>query len=676
MENQQELFDENDYQIKISNAKYLSYEKAFCEDVFSGFDELRVVTYSYGLKFIEHIIKNFSLAEVIVGNENLINRQLAEIFISQKENFDFAKYIFTQSNVRNYLKENEYLIDRVKDGSFKVFVPEDLVSHQKLYLLKSRDGRYRTILGSGNFSFSAWKNVQLEDFIIFDEKEAYDHYAQEFETLREMSTDEITVSAIEAKSDENALEELPVFKKIQAKEAVVIKSGTEAQADTIFKTNNLNEQIVDTLKKVKLVSKKQGAAVVEAKSVKAFFTELKTAKQKAKEQSDIYPQLVLDFENRTASFNGQQFDLSPAEEDVKKNINAILEFFNLLDSCAEDGEESGLEVKSLKNCYWKIFNYMFLSPFLAHFRILVHESGFDETNYPIYLLFTGYSGIGKTNFVQFVQKLMLNSIPKKFVAKEIKKEQFDGLKLWAKGAPLLVDEMDNFRWGKLKGMVKADDFLMEKNCVNHPCFIMPSNDITFLDSDIQRRCLFFKIYTRLDISKTRYKSRMVSLLKESATNALYRLYVKKMFEYLDEISKEIRTKSPKENWIPDIFKGSARILHEIFAEADIQIPEEFKIFDINDYIGNSEKLETGKQILVETYKTNPEIFNPSKRQNILQIDFTSYNYDYKNRKNINILEQDLPHYFKCVRNGMKLTMKLSEFTKLTGIKPKRRLFRH
>lgn len=676
MENPQELFDENDYQIKISRAKYLSNEQAFCEDVFPGFDELRVVTYSYGLKFIEHIVKNFAYAEVIVGNENLISRQLAEIFIKQKENFELARRISNQNNARNYIKENGYLIDRVKKGTFKVFVPEDLVSHQKLYLLKSYDGRCRTILGSGNFSSSAWKNEQLEDFIIFDGKEAYDHYLDEFETLREMSTDEITVSAIEAKTDENALEELPVFKKIQAKEAIVIKSSAQnSEDDMVFKTNEFDEQLFATLKTFKLISKKQGNTVVEAKNVKAFFNELKEAKKKVKEQSDIYPQLVLNFENGAAGYNGQQFDLSPSEEDVKKDLNNILEYFSLFDSCVEEGDED-VELKALKRCYWKILNYMFLSPFLAYFRILVNKYGFDETHYPIYLLFTGYSGIGKTSFVQFVQKLMLNSIPKKFVAKDIKKEQFDGLKLYAKGAPLLVDEMDNFRWGKLKGMVKADDFLLEKNCLNHPCFIMPSNDVTFLDSEIQRRCLFFKIETRLDISKTQYKSRTVKNLTKNVSNAAYRLYIKKMFDNLNKISEEIKTKPIGENWIPDIFKASSQILHEIFSETNVQIPEEFKIFDINDYIGNSEKIENAKKILDETYKTNPEIFSPSKQKNILQIDFTSYNNDFKNKKNINILVRDLPPRFNCVQHGMKLTMKLSEFIKMTGIKPKRRFFRH
>ena len=75
MENQDMLFNENDFDICITKAKYLSNNLTDCEEVFAGFDEIRVVTYSYGLKFVEQIIKKFSYAEVIVGNHKLLYHQ-------------------------------------------------------------------------------------------------------------------------------------------------------------------------------------------------------------------------------------------------------------------------------------------------------------------------------------------------------------------------------------------------------------------------------------------------------------------------------------------------------------------------------------------------------------------------------------------------------------------------
>ena len=671
---QDELFNENDFKICVTKAKYITNEITECEELFSGFDELRVVTYSYGLNFVEYIIENFSYAEVIVGNDKLIEPVLAEIMANQEYNFNFAKIVSNQNYVCNYIKDHNSLLSRVHRGTFRVYVPEDLLSHQKIYLLKSNDGRYRTIVGSANFSYAAWKNEQLEEFICFDEKDAYDYFLNKYETLKDMSTDEISVSAIEAKTDEEALEELPVFKKIQAKETIVIKSDALMESDTVLKTNNLNEQIFDALKSVKLTADKQGNTLVETKDVTVIFNELKQVKEKKKEYNTAYPQFILNYDNRTAFYGTSQFDLNPSKEEQHENIEILLKYFSGFDSCCEDGENSENEIKSLKRTYWKVLNYMFLSPFLAYFRKIANQYDFDETLYPIYLIVTGSSGIGKTSFIQTVQKMMLNTIPQKYFARNLKKEEFDSFKIYAKGLPILVDEMDNDRWGKLKNTVKADDFLFEKSYTNHPCFIMPSNNITFIESEIQRRCIYFNIDVRLDETKTGYKSREIKQFQKQFTNALYREYIRRMFDYMENIQKEMKEKDAKEHWIPDIYKGSSEIIHAIFADNDFAIPEEFDIFRLNEYKGNTEKLENAKRILLETYRANAEIFEALKGQNILQIDFTTYSNDWKNKKNINILSRDLPRYFDCKQYGLKLQMKLTEFTKLTGIKIKRGFF--
>lgn len=675
MENELDLFDETDFSINVTKAKFISNSLTTCEEIFEGYDELRVITYSYGLNFIKDVVKIFSFAEVIVGNDKIIEKKLAEIMVNQEYNFDFAKVLFNQAYVFNYIKDSDYLLARVHDGSFHVYVPEDLISHQKIYLLKSNDGRYRTILGSANFSYSAWKNEQLEEFICFDEKETYEYYLNKYETLKELSTDEISIDAFEAKTDENAMEKLPIFKTIQAKEAIVIKSDNHIEADSVLRTNNLSNQIFDALKSVKLTPDKQGNTLVNTKDVKVIFNELKQVRESKKEKEANYPQLVIDYSNHSVSFNHQEFNLSPDVKDVQNNISVILKYFESFDSCIEDGENSPNELKTLKKTYWKIMNYMFLSPFLASFRSTVNKYDFDETLYPIYLIVTGESGIGKTSFIQSVQKLMLDVIPQKYFARNLKKDEFDSFKVYAKGIPLLIDEMDNDRWGKLKNTVKADDFLFEKSYLNHPCFIMPSNNITYMESDIQRRCIHFKIDIRLDETQTGYKSREIKQFQKQLSNALYCEYCRQMFEYLESIEKEMQKIEATEHWIPDIYKASSEILHKIFRMCNIDIPEELELFTFNDYKGNSEKLENAKRILIETYKANSEIFDPLKGQNLLQIDFNSYSNDWKNKRNINILARDLPRYFDCNQYGLKLQMNLTEFTKLTGIKIKRGLFR-
>lgn len=677
MQGQNELFNDNDSSIRVTKANYISTNLCSCEEIFSGYDELRVITYSYGIPFVEQIMKKFSYAEIIVGYDKMIEKEFAEIMANQESNFAFGKVIINQAYVCDYIRGNNYLLDRACDGTFKVFVPQDLRSHQKVYLLKSNDGRYRTVIGSANFSEAAWKNGQLEDFVIFDGNDAYEDFLSQYENLKDLSTDEISIGAFEAKTEQKALEELPVFKKIEAESAIVIKSPAkiEYEENNILKTNNLSQEIFDTLKSVKLKKNEQGFAVVEAKDVKVLFNELKQGKKEKSENKSSCPQLILDYDTKTVTYKNKPFNLSPSLEEIKENADFILKYFESFDSCIEDSEDSAIELKSLKRTYWKILNYMFLSPFLPYFRCFARKYFFEETSYPIYLMITGYSGIGKTTFIQTVQKLMLDDKPQKYFARNLKREHFDGFKLQLIGFPIFVDELDNLRWSKLKEMVKADDFLIEKGLLNHPCFIFASNDITFLDDNIKRRCIYFKTDVRLDEIKTGCQGRKIRYSITKLTNALYCEYIKRMFRYLDGLLAEIQARDPSEGWIPDIYEGSANIIKDIFQDCGFEMPEEFDSFNFEAYKGISEKMENARRILVETYKSNSEIFEVQKGQNALLIDFSCYANDYKNKKNINILARDLPGYFACEQQGQKLRMRLSEFTRLTGIKIKRGFFR-
>lgn len=671
-DNTYELFSESDIQIRVTRAKFITHEITDYNTLFSGFDELRVITYSYGFDFIQEISQKFNYVEVIVGNDKLIEKRLAEVFANQQYNFDFAKILLNQKYVLDYIKTHNSLLQRVHDSTFHVYTPNDLISHQKIYLLKSNDGRYRTIISSANFSYAAWSNKQLEEFVYFEEAEAYEYFLSIYEILKELSTDEIGIPAFEAKTDEESFNELPISKIIKAKNSIVIKSEDKLQQEAMIRTNNLSNKIFDTLKNVKLKHDRQGNTLIDTQAIQVIYDQIKT--QSASKTEPTYPKLTLDYINKTVNYNNEYFNLEPSREEVTENIKDIIKYFDSFNDCIEDQMNNETDLITLKRNYWKILNYMFLSPFLANFRYVVNQFDFDETIFPIYLLIIGESGIGKTTFIQSVQKLMLNKIPQKYVARNLKKGPFDSFKIKAHGLPILVDEMDNERWARIKNTVKADDFLIEQSYINHPCFIMPTNNVTYLESDIQRRVIFIKIDVRLDESQTAYKSREIKKLQKNFTNALYREYLRIMFTKVEDMIEEMKKKEPTEKWIPDIYQISSQTLHDIFNSSGIEVPPEFIKFNYDSYKGNSEKIENTRQILIDTYKANSEIFEVIKNRNILQIDFTCYNNDYRNKKNINILLRDLPRSLKCEQQGMKLIMNYSAFVEFTGIKIKKGLF--
>lgn len=663
--NPDSLINENDFSLNVVKTHFLGHEQLFWEDLFTGYNELRVVTYSYGIRQVTNVIKYFDYAEIIVGNENLIGATFAELFARQE--FDLTKIILPQVNLCKHISENQYLVSRVQDSTLKLYTPQDLISHQKIYLLKSYDGKVRTISGSANFSFSAWNNVkQLENISYCDDIECYEYYLDKYETLKEMSKSEISIKAITAKSDDEMLEEIPFSKELETKDAIVINTDNSATNQNIFLPPENSVDLLNSLKAVKIKPDKNGKIVITSKEKIKLFSELTKNTEATKEKRKNFPQLLLDYEKKSISYNGNEFDLNPEMDEVKSDILLLLQYMNLFEDCIEcDIPE---ELSQLKMAYWKLLNYMFLSPFLSYFREYIKKENFDETAFPIYYILSGESCVGKTSFIQTVQKMMLDRMPTKFRAKDIKVENLNGLKENKTGYPVLIDEMENERWKFIKNSVKDDDYLSEQNILNYPCFIFTSNHITFLEEDIKRRVLFQRIDVKLDEMKAKSKKRQIGKIQKDFSNSLYRKYANLMFSEVETLIKQIPEKDITEDWIPDIYKSSSETIQNIFNECGIEIPNELQIFDLNSYIGNSEKLANCKNIFTEIFNADPRIFTLNKKKNKLEIDFTNYQNDKRNKRLIDILLRDLPGKFKAERLGLKLFIDSTEFKNLTGIK--------
>ena len=74
---QEDTVQTTEDKIAITKVKFLSQELSTYEDIFRGYNELRVITYSYALSFIEDIMRYFDRGEVIIGFDKLINKNAA-----------------------------------------------------------------------------------------------------------------------------------------------------------------------------------------------------------------------------------------------------------------------------------------------------------------------------------------------------------------------------------------------------------------------------------------------------------------------------------------------------------------------------------------------------------------------------------------------------------------------
>ena len=183
--------------ISVTFARYERTESIAPDELFAGFDELRAVTFSAGVRQIEHVMKNFRRGEVIIGSHEQISVDLAEMLALQKFAVEFVS-------------KNSYLQRRIAAREFKLYVTDRV--HAKIYLMCADDGRCRVILTSANFSANAWQSRQRETFVVMDEPAAYEHYMSVFEELKNFSAEEIDVTARPLKDDGSNLEQLPAIK--------------------------------------------------------------------------------------------------------------------------------------------------------------------------------------------------------------------------------------------------------------------------------------------------------------------------------------------------------------------------------------------------------------------------------------------------------------------------------
>lgn len=178
MESSQEsLFtDETKGGIEVIYSKFIDQRRMDYKSLFGGFDHLKVITFSYGLGFVETVADMFEDVEIIIGSMNTVRPDIVEVAMHQKLEM-------------KRLSKRKRLVERVKDGSVRIYFNMRKMSHEKLYILYADDGRCRIITGSANLSKRAFTGGQYEEITCFDgDAVMFDNRLARFESLKGMSS--------------------------------------------------------------------------------------------------------------------------------------------------------------------------------------------------------------------------------------------------------------------------------------------------------------------------------------------------------------------------------------------------------------------------------------------------------------------------------------------------------
>ena len=343
----------DDELLKCFKSELQSVEYMTLKDLFSGFNMIKAITFSYDIGFINELMEHFDYGEVILGGNFLVQKDWEiKWFISRS----FNKCLWSRQSIQKYDK----LANMLTDGDIEFKTPSFVLDHRKIYLLKSDNGRTRVIKSSANLSKKAWNNDHIEHYEYDDSKECYEAYVKDFETAWDISQ-AITMDVISSKKTDNLVEENVILKGIKETGHAIVLQQPEGDIsfDNIKYTIDhgaIKEKYQALLGDVKPKSK-QGCLKLCRKHLKKWnIIKRNYCKRKWKQRNitERYPSLTLDLYHGEAFLNGKQLHLNPTDEEVKHDINEIIGIFHNFEQFVSS------DIEKLKYTHYKLMNAIFL----------------------------------------------------------------------------------------------------------------------------------------------------------------------------------------------------------------------------------------------------------------------------------------------------------------------------
>lgn len=545
-------------------------ESCTWQELFSGFDTLHAITYSSGIDFVYQLIDLFEQAEILFGCDEVISYSLQEVMAYQ------CKMVERMRDTASKMKLD--LVSRIENGSLRFFVARSVLSHEKLYLLSSQDGRKRVIMGSANLSRSAFGGYQRENICYVDGDAAYDWYWDCYCQLREDCTDQIAKETLLFADDGTNLEELPIARTVKAKKALVLRPAEEAKEEVRFvlDVKNLAGKFASSVPK----PDKKGKLILSPDKIKSIRRQVVAAQTQEKELQSEYPQLEVFPDEMMVRLNGVNLDLHPSAAEIQKDVSLFLKYM--------DGyEKFHGNVTGMQRRYFEFANWFFCSPFMACMRDMAVCYNQNLLPYPVFGLVYGQSKAGKTSFLETLLKMMIGQ-KTKISAPEFTRSSIEGLKRTVKGAPIIVDDLTNTRFNQHAiETIKNDDFGVADKLLHYPAVVISANeDVKAVAPEVIRRTVICRVQAGLTNTEVMRSSVVRTVQKEVGT-ALYREYLRRMLGIVSELLEEM--KSDESESAPDILAESSRVLEEIFREyAEAPWPNYIRQLTLEDYF--SEKV--------------------------------------------------------------------------------------
>lgn len=657
--NQVSLFNEEEIvksanNLSIVKAKFISKEQYMSKQLFEGYNKIRAITYSSGISFMTNILSDFDESEVIFGLENIVDNNVEAAMSVQA--------VCIKQLTKN--KSAEKLSNLIEEGKVNIYVSRDTKSHEKIYILSS-ENKTRVIVGSSNFSYSAFNGIQRENIIIFDDdEEAFNYYNQLFDDFVDKCSNNVSHSLFKNMVNDydyldNNINELPIMKDLEKGKIIYLESSDNYdEAEIVQSVKGFEDQLKPLLPKFKPDNNR----ILLTDSI-----EIKTFKKRYKEESEKrvlklrkLSKLHLDYETSKLSFNDKELNLNPTKEEIINDILCINQFMDGLNAF------SG-EVEQTKKEFYKYLNWFFSSIFNPYLRYNASLTNYEVLLFPVYGIMYGDSNGGKSRFTELLTKLMCGKEVSPASSDDFSYNKIVDMKRGIEGLPINIDDLAKTQYtSNGEKVIKDDTWGLDKDFLNYPAVSISTNKIPSLTHDITKRTVTSHINS--EISKTdgaRLGKKVKELIKHADCH-FYCEYIRRMLPKVFEMVELM--KSDDSEYFPDIFKLSSEVLYEIFDENLETLPEYISVLNHSDYFGDDAIGYNAKRKILKAWDIEPELFRINKKRDEL-----IYTYpDNGNTYELKQINQELPPKLESKTTGKAITMKYSEAVKYFGINFKKK----
>lgn len=581
--------------IDVVKMDFAGAETRSWQELFSGFDTLHAITYSSGIDFVYQLIGLFDEAEILFGCDEVISYSLQEVMAYQ------CKMVERMRETAGKMKLD--LISRIDDGTLRFFVARSVLSHEKIYLLSSNDGRRRVIMGSANLSRAAFGGYQRENICYLDGDAAYDWYWNCYCQLREDCTDQIAKETLVCADDGENMEELPIAKTVKAKKVLVLQPVEEAKEEVrfILDVKNLAGKFAPSVPK----PDKKGKLLLSSEKIKTIRRQVVATKTKEKELQSEYPQLEVLCDEKAVRLNGVDLDLHPSAAEIENDVSLFLKYM-------EGYQKFHGDIIGMQRRYFEFANWFFCTPFMARMRDMAVRYNQNLLPYPVFGLVYGQSKAGKTSFLETLLKMMIGQ-KTKISAPDFTRSGIEGLKHMVKGAPIIVDDLTNSRFNQHAiETIKNDDFGVADGLLHYPAVVISANeDVKAVAPEVIRRTVICRVQAGLTNTEV-MRSSVVRTVQREVGTAFYREYLRRMLEIVSDLLEEM--KSDESESAPDILAESSRVLTDIFHEYSKEdSPEYIRLLTLEDYFSEKVTGSYAIKTIRNAWNTSRSSFDISER---------------------------------------------------------------